>query len=70
MGDSTHIAIAARIWWEHNKFECDPDFVKQIDPELVGGHPVDVARMTRPMLDEFDNLDGKDAKRSRQMVRR
>ncbi len=48
---------AGRIWWEKTKWEYEPDFVKQIDAELVGGDPVDVERVIQQMLDEIRNLD-------------
>ncbi len=48
---------ASRIWWEYDKFEYEPDFVKQIDTELVGRDPTEVERVTRQMLDEIRNFD-------------
>jgi hypothetical protein len=47
---------AARIWWAHDKFEYEDDFVAQIDAELAGSDPLDVERVTRQMLEEIRSL--------------
>ena len=55
---------AGRIWWEHDKFEYESDFVEQIDAELAGSDPVDLEHTTRQMLDEIHGLDQIEAKLS------
>jgi len=48
---------AARIWWNHTKFEYEHDFVEQIDAELSERDPREVERITRQVLDEINALD-------------
>ena len=47
---------AGRIWWDHDKFEYEEDFVAQIDEELTSMDPLDVERVTREMLEQIRAL--------------